>query len=71
MPGFFDSQSIDIPCPKCRKKHSKTVAWLKSHREIACACGSTISLDLDKFLGPLKKIERDLASIPRKITIKF
>jgi hypothetical protein len=71
MPGFFDRQSIDICCPKCGQKHSKTIGWLKSHRDIACRCGSNIHLDLKDFLGPLKKAEGAIDSLPREINIKF
>ena len=71
MPGLFDNQSIDIPCPKCRKKHTKAIGWLKSNSHLACSCGANIRLDTDGLFGKLKKVEYELASMPRKITIKF
>lgn len=71
MPGLFDNQAIDIPCPKCSKKHSKTVGWLKSNRQISCSCGVEFRLDPHKLLGVFKKAERDLAQMPGKITIKL
>lgn len=63
--------SIKIHCSKCSKKHSKTVALLKSHRQFACSCGTNIRVGPSKFLGPLKKVEQELANISRKITIKL
>lgn len=71
MASIFDTQSIDIPCPKCGTKHSKLIGWIKANSHIACGCGVSIKLEKDGLISELAKVDRSLASIPRNITIKF
>ena len=55
--GLFDDGIIEVPCPKCSKKHKKTIGWLRSHREIACSCGVGIVLDHAQFKRDLKGVD--------------
>jgi len=71
MPGYFDDQSISIPCPECKKEHEKTIGWIKAHSSLACSCGVTITLDKSDLVSKLEDVERELDAIPREITIKF
>lgn len=71
MAGFFDGRSIDVPCPGCGRKHAKTIGWIKSNDVIPCGCGANIQLDKSQFVSEMRKAEAAIASIPRKITIKF
>jgi len=67
--GLFDSEIIDLDCPGCGHKHSKTIGWIKTHSEIPCQCGATINLDKDQFVRDIDKVEKELDSIPREIKI--
>ena len=58
MPGIFDNQSIDIPCPDCGHKVAKTIAWLKTHRDFTCRCGARVSLDPSQLRGQIAKVDR-------------
>ena len=64
--GIFDSGEIPIPCPECRKKATKTIAWIKAHSELTCAgCGAVIHLKKDELLSGLKKAEKSIADLDR------
>lgn len=71
MASVFDSQSINIPCPNCPTRHSKTVGWIKTNSKLVCRCGTTISIDKRQFIGEIAKAEKMLDSFPKKITIKL
>ena len=69
--GFFDSQTIEIPCPDCGKEHPKTIGWIKTHSDLTCSCGVKIELDKGEFVRQIARIEKSLDSIPREITIRL
>lgn len=69
--SFFDSQSIEIPCPKCGAKHPKTIGWIKANDKIVCGCGATLDLEKSQFVGELGKVEDELNALPKNITIKI
>ena len=61
--GFFDDQTLDIPCPDCGKKAEKSVGWLKANKKFTCSgCGQTIDLQSDQFRRELAKAEKALAN---------
>lgn len=67
MPGFFDNQSIDIPCPKCGKKHPKTTGWLKANNHIVCGCGARINLETSGLKSGLASADRSLDDLRRTL----
>lgn len=57
--GLFDDQSIDIPCPECRKKTARTVAQIKRQPKLTCSgCGGVIDIDAKELLRELDKAEK-------------
>ncbi len=69
--AIFDHQTISIPCPKCGKKHEKTIGWIKTNDKIACTCGVTIKLKRDDLVQGVDQAQKALDQIPRKITFKL
>ena len=67
----LDNKSISFPCPKCGQKHEKTIGWLKANAELTCGCGVNIGLKTDELIKAVEQVEAQLATIPRKINIKF
>lgn len=66
--GTFDKGEIPISCPQCRKKVTKTIAWIKTHSELTCAgCGDVIHLKKDELLAGLKKVEKSIDDLARKL----
>jgi hypothetical protein len=59
VPGFFDSQLLDIACPGCAHRTRKTFGWLQSHTHFICVCGAKVRLGTKDFARPLKKVERE------------
>lgn len=60
MSGYFDKQSIDIPCASGHKT-KKTVGWIKANDHFTCAsCGGEVSIDKTGLLADLKKVETQL-----------
>ena len=70
----FNSAAVDIPCPKCGHKHSRTIGWIKTHTSLTCessSCGSVMELDQGKFVDEIRKAEKLVDALPKKLTIKF
>lgn len=66
--GVFDKGKIPIPCPECSKKTTKTIAWIKSHAELTCSgCGAVIHLKKDELIAGLKKAEKSIADLGRRL----
>lgn len=42
----LQANKIDVDCPKCSHKNTKTLGWLRANRLLTCAgCGEDITLD--------------------------
>ncbi|TIV38923.1 MAG: hypothetical protein E5V91_12305 [Mesorhizobium sp.] len=66
---MFDNAEIEIPCPKCRHKTSKTIAWIKAHSDFVCAgCGVTIALEKKKLLAGLDDVDKSLAKFRKTLS---
>jgi len=62
MNGFFDKQSLGIPCPSCGHETKKSVGWIKLNDHFECVgCGQNVHLQRDKLLRDIKKVEKSLA----------
>ncbi len=60
----LDSQAIELPCPSCRRKFTKTVGELKTKTHLACPlCRADIALDNADFRQELAKVEQSLAQL--------
>lgn len=69
---MFDTAKIDLDCPGCGHKMSKTIGWMTSHKEMTCTgCGETIHLETDQLSRDLKEITKVLDSFPKEIVIKL
>lgn len=69
---MFDDAKIDVPCPSCGKETSKTISWLKSHKEITCGrCNTTFEVDTTKFEKDLRAAEKQVADFKRKMSRLF
>jgi len=67
MAGFIDNHEIEIPCKNGGRKTIKTIGWIKTHAELACACGTTISLVTDQFKRQLRDVEKSIEDFKRAI----
>jgi transposase-like protein len=73
---MFDSATINIPCPECSRKTSKTIGWIKSHNSMTCSgCGASITLDKKDLLRGLQQVDKSIQrfskAISKTITIKL
>ncbi|MER9188634.1 hypothetical protein [Mesorhizobium australicum] len=65
---MFEKAEIGIPCPKCRHKTNKTIAWIKAHHEMVCAgCGSTIGLEKKELISGLDKVDKSVAELRKTL----
>jgi lysyl-tRNA synthetase class I len=71
MVGFFDKQTLELPCPKCGKKTKKTVAWLKANSKFKCSCGADITVDSSKLHKDLGKVEQSIDKLTKSRVIKI
>jgi hypothetical protein len=66
--GFFDDQTLDLPCGACGHETPKTVGWIKANDHFVCdACGTRTNLDRSDLLGKLKKAEKALDDFGRNL----
>lgn len=63
--GIFDSQTIKVPCPKCRRQHSKTMRQLQLNPKITCSCGALLDFDTSDLTRATKEAEKSLADLKR------
>ena len=69
---MFDDADIELSCPGCGHKMTKTLGWITSHKELVCTgCGETITLETDQLARDLKKVDKLLDSFPKQITIRL
>ena len=68
MSGFFDGEKLELPCPNCKTKFSKTVAELKRPGVKCPKCGaqfetSQFRREIDSAERSIKDFERSLKNI--------
>ena len=69
MSGIFDSEKLAITCKNCGRETKKTIAWLKTHDQFTCKCGTLTRLDKSEFTGNLRKADEAIAAFKRKIKL--
>lgn len=52
---------VAIPCPACGRKTKKSIRWIKTHTQLACACGVVTRLEASQFRRQIAAAERALA----------
>jgi hypothetical protein len=67
MTGFLDQQSIEIPCPECRKKTSKTIGWINKNSHFTCSCRNVVTLNANQFRNEIRKIEDALKNFGKNL----
>ena len=65
--GMFDDSKINLTCGDCGKKHPKTVAWIKTHREFTCSCGTRTKIEAGQFVAGLKQADKARDEFRRKL----
>ena len=69
---MFENANIDLNCPGCGHKMTKTLGWITSHKQMLCSgCGETIHLDTDQLARDFKKLDKILDDFPKEIRIKL
>ena len=69
MSGVLASHTIDLTCQNRQRKTPKSIAWLKTHKQFTCRCGTRV----DYFSGSKIKeeiIKLDQAAKRLESTIK-
>lgn len=65
--GFLDDVAIDIPCPNCGCKHSKTIGWINRNSLIRCrGCGISVRLDVSQLRQEMRKIDKSFKDLQRE-----
>lgn len=68
MKGFFDAEKVDVPCPGCGHKVTKTVGWMKRSPEWTCAgCGRDVKLDASQVARSLKQVDDAISQLERTL----
>jgi hypothetical protein len=62
--GFFDDQTIDVPCPvaQCRSKATARIGELKAQATLRCGAGHDFDVDAKKLLRGLKDAEKTISN---------
>jgi len=40
----FRGAKMVFNCTSCGRKHIRSIPWVKTHRQIACSCGTSIDV---------------------------
>jgi predicted RNA-binding Zn-ribbon protein involved in translation (DUF1610 family) len=60
----FDSHAVELRCPDCGRRISKTIGWLKLRRSLNCpSCGTLMKIDKESLLADVAKAEQALADL--------
>lgn len=64
----LNAHKLDIPCPHCGHKISKTIGQLRPIRQLTCTgCRKSFSVDAHQLDAGIKKAEQTLADFARRI----
>jgi len=67
MKGFLDRAVIRLACRVCGHVTKRSVAWIKTNDELACACGTRIRVDADRFKKQVAEAERLKAALEHSL----
>lgn len=66
MPGkdfiaYLDKFEIAITCEKCGNVTKKPIGWVKSNRNLTCACGTVLALNSERLASAIVEIDSYLS----------
>ena len=68
MAGFLDGHTLGVRCPRCDRKNSQTIGWIKAHKTMECTgCGDRIRLESTELVSEIKRVEKMLDDFARGI----
>ncbi len=67
----FGNQSVEIPCPKCGRKHTKRISGLNANTQIRCSCGANIDVDASELKKGLASVDKALKDLQRSFNKTF
>ena len=71
MKLYLTQHSVEIPCPKCGKELKEKIGRLYRDHYITCPVCGPVTVDTDQLRRLEDAINKELAKIPKKITLKF
>jgi hypothetical protein len=64
----IDDAELSLPCPKCRRRTKKTVAWVRAHTQLVCpGCSTKITLKTDELERGIRELERQFSDLKRSV----
>lgn len=68
MTGLLDNETIEFPCPHCRREVSETIAKLKRNPKLTCrACRQDFTVNANQLRAAIQNIEQSLANLQRQL----
>lgn len=75
MSSLLDNVEVKIACPKCGKQLKEKIGRLKREKHVKCVVCGRVAVNTDQLRKIEAKIEttisKEIAKIPRKITLKL
>ena len=71
MKYFDPDKSLDIECPKCSKKFSKTIGSINRDKEFACPSCGEVTFDAHDLIRGLQDAEKSVDKLVRDIKRMF
>ena len=65
--GFFDDQTLDVPCSECGRKVRARVGQLKRSPTLTCASGHSFDVDAKELARDLKKVEQSILNFGKSL----
>ena len=56
----LDRHELDIPCPSCSQKTTRSIGGLKREPAFTCACGARITVDSTQLQEAERRINQSI-----------
>ena len=66
---IVSAYELAIVCDKCGAPSTKTIGWIKLHRDMKCpGCDAVIVLNTSRITGTIRSVERRLGDLQAQLT---
>jgi hypothetical protein len=66
MPVFQD-HTLEFSCPRCQRRHSKSVSWIRANSLFSCVCGYQTAINGRQLDRSARGIERQMDRLNREL----
>jgi hypothetical protein len=69
---IVSNYELPIACDKCGAQTSRTIGWIKLHRDMTCpSCSAVIVLNASRMTATIRSVERRLGDLRNQLSQKI